>query len=414
MAIHAKTLIAGIAIATVMSAASYADDTTDIENIQFLNVGPFDSTVILLVEDVETVAGQAGVLGNTLSVDYTLGNVNVSNSQTLDASGYAESVVDVNIATVGATSTAYAFGNSATISTCCGNIVSNSTQIVAAGNLIGAESDLNILNWAMNPNSSAIATANAISTTTAYGAVLDSTIVQDNEASVTSRSLIDAGGVFADSATVVSTAIANTGFAGGGQTTTTVNVNQTSNGPMVRAIGGLFGPSVEDAIVATIATGNNFSIENSYGVVRSDVTQENSAYINAQTDVDMGVWGNYNSASAYAIANSNLVSNIGDDIFVDNIQLNTGDVEALAEFASSGAGGVGYSPVQVVSSAAFGNAVSGYVCSVCNGAITANNNQTNSASITSTTNITASNGGNVIGTATAIGNSATFHSNTGN
>jgi len=395
-----------------MSAASYADDTIDVENIQLLDGGPFDSLLNVIVVDVETVAGQAGALGNTLLVDYTLGDVNVNNSQTLRASGFAESVVDVNIATNSASANSFALGNSSTITTCCGNVATDSTQTVDAGYTIGAESDLNVYNWAMNPNAAALATGNAISTQTTYGSSLTSNINQSNQATITSRALIDRGGVFADSAVVASTAIANTGFAGGTQTTTLVNVNQASNGPTVRAIGGLFGPALEDSIVATTATGNNFSIENSFGYVRSEVTQENSAYINAQTDVDIGVWGNTNSVSAYAIGNSNLTSNIGSDVYIDNLQLNTGDIEALTEFNGADAGGVGPA-TQVISSAAFGNAVSGYLCSVCGGNMTAINNQNNSASISTTTTISAGNGGTVIGSATAIGNSATFQASSG-
>ncbi len=395
-----------------MSAASFADDTIEVENVQLLDTGPFDSLLNVVVDEVQTVAGQAGALGNTLLVDYSLGNVNVNNSQTLRASGFAESVVDVTIATDSASANSFGLGNSATITTCCGNVSSNSTQTVDAGYTIGAETDLNVYNWAMNPDVSALASANAISTQTTYGGLIDSTITQSNQATITSRALIDAGGLFADSATVASTAIANTGFAGGEQTTTLVSVNQNSAGPTVRAIGGLFGPSVEDSIVATTATGNNFSIENSYGYVNSEVNQENSAYINAQTDVDIGIWGNTNAVSSYAIGNSNLTSNIGSDVYIDNVQLNTGDIEALTEFNGTDAGGVGQA-TQIISSAAFGNAVSGYLCSVCGGNMTANNNQNNSASVTTTTTVIAGNGGTVIGSATAVGNSATFQASSG-
>jgi hypothetical protein len=398
----------------LLSVASYADDTTDINNKQVLLGDPFLSFLNVTVGDVDTVAGQADALGNTLSVDYTTGSVNVTNDQSVSTSGQAESVVNVDIATQGASSNATAIANSATITTCCGNITSDSTQFVGAGIEIGAVSNLNVTNWAMNPSTSALAVGNAISTQTWYGTSLTSIIDQKNQAGIKSEAFIDGGGLLADSATVVSTAIANTGFAGGEQTTTIVDVDQFSHGPIVQALGGVNSPNVEDVFVATTATGNNFSIENSFGFVQSDVYQEQAAYVRAQTDVSVGNWENNNAATSYAVGNSNLTSNIGSDIFLTNVQLNVGGgVEAVTNYAGGSSGGVGGADTQLVSSAAIGNAVSGYLCGNCGGGITASNTQTNSATVTSTTNITSGNGGTIVGTASAVGNSATYHSTTG-
>lgn len=395
-----------------MSGAIYADDTIDIENVQLVT-SPFIVGLNVTVLDVQSVASQAGAQGNTLSVDAILGNVNVSNTQTVEASGVAESIVNLNSASYGATSVAYALGNSATITTCCDNIIANSTQIVGSGHEIAAASTLTVENWAMNPSTSALATANAISTQTWYGTALNTNITQQNQANVISDAHIGGGGLLADSASVVSTAIANTGFAGGEQTTVIANVDQDSHGQFVQATGSISSPSVEDTWIATTATGNNFGIENSYGFVSSNVDQHNSADVRAQTDVNVGTWENYNSATSYAVGNSNLTSNIGSDIYINNLQLNEGGgIEATTNFDGTSAGGVGYD-TQVVSAAAFGNAVSGYVCSDCGGGITANNNQTNSAQISANASITSGDNGTIIGSATAIGNTATFHTVTG-
>ncbi len=396
----------------LISATSFADDT-DIDNTQVLT-GAFVSSLRTLLDETEQVAAQSGAQGNTLSVDYTLGNVRVINNQSLDASGFAESIVDVNIASQGATSNATTLGNSATLSTCCGDILATSTQSIATGNDIGAVSNLNVYNWAMNPSTAALATGNAISVQTTYGRLLDTNINQTNQADIRSEAVIDGGGLLADSATSVSTAIANTGFVGGEQTSTITRVDQQSHGALVQALGGVISPNVEDVFAATTATGNNFVIENSFGYIQSNVTQNNTAYVRAQTDVEVGLWGNQNTTSAYAVGNSNLTSNIGSDIFLNNIQLNAGGgVEAISNFTGADAAGVGTGDIQVVSAAAFGNAVSGFVCSTCGGDITATNNQTNSADINARSIAISNDGGTVISTATAIGNSATYHTNTG-
>ncbi|PHR52376.1 MAG: hypothetical protein COA47_17850 [Robiginitomaculum sp.] len=393
--------------------ASYADDTTDIDNTQLLADGPYIALLNQTVGDVSETAGQVSALGNTLSVDITNGDTIVSNTQTVEtSSGYAESVLNADSASWTAASNATAIANSATITTCCGSIDATSTQTVGPNQSVGANAALHVNDWALNASAAALATGNAIDLQTWFGPSLDGVITQTNEATIMSDAHIE-GGIMADSAIVAATAIANTGFAGGEATTTYIFTEQLSHGSKVHARASLDSPDVEDATVATTATGNNFVIENSFGFVQADHWQDNSSQIVATTDVNVGVWNGSNTASSYAVGNTNLTSNIGSDILLDNVQVNAGiGVEATTNFTGGSAGGVGFDQ-QIVSAAAFGNAVTAFVCPICGGGITANNNQTNSADITATTTVNAGSGNTVVGSATAIGNSATFLTTSG-
>ncbi len=414
MARRAKNLLAGTAAVIILSVASYADDTTDIDNTQLLADGPYIALLNQTVGDVSEAAGQVSALGNTLSVDITNGDTHVSNTQTVNtSSGYAESVLNVDSATWTATSGATAIANSATITTCCGSIDATSNQTVGPNQSVGSNAVLHVDDWALNASAAALSTGNAIDLQTWFGPALDGVVEQTNNAMIMSDAHIDGGGIMADSAIVASTAIANTGFAGGEATTTTILTEQLSHGSKVHAIASLDSPDVEDATVATTATGNNFVIENSFGFVQADHWQDNSSHIVATTDVNVGEWNGSNTASSYAVGNTNLTSNIGSDILLDNVQVNSGiGVEATTNFTGGSAGGVGFDQ-QIVSAAAFGNAMSGFVCSTCGGGITANNNQTNSADIAATATVNVGSGNTVIGTATAVGNSATFHTVSG-
>lgn len=57
-----------------------------------------------------------------------------------------------------------------------------------------------------------------------------------------------------------------------------------------------------------------------------------------------------------------------------------------------------------------GNAVTGFACSDCNGTLAVTNSQTNSVALSATSQIdVAASNRSVTGTATAVGNNATFY-----
>ncbi len=359
-----------------------------------------------------SVLGAATALGNTLSVQVDTGDLTLNNTQTLNGAGSAQSVIRVNSASEALDSIATTFGNSATITTCCGTIDAVSEQTVGADATQSATSDVTADNWAFNPTSTATAVANAISYETWGGDRITAWAGQTNNASVSSDASLNAG-LLADTATITATSIGNSATAGGESTTLDVDANQRNFGTSISARAQVNSPDGEDVISTATATGNAYNVENSYGYAKVVTDQNNSAQIDARSDVTLDLWQGWNASTAYAVANSNLVSNIGSDIDMANIQNNDGGVEATATFTGGTAdGGVGNDTMItdfVTSATAFGNAVSGFVCSTCGGGITANNRQTNAGTIVASSSVNTGSGGALVTTATAVGNSATFH-----
>ena len=387
-----------------------AGDTTDndptiVTNVQ-LDSDPFNGTLNVVVGDVASVTGAATALGNTLSVDVNTGGLVLDNTQTLNGAGLAQSTFNVDSARDSLDSLATAFGNSATITTCCGAIDAVSVQTTGVNAGITAISDVNIGNWAMNPSSSATAVANAISYETWIGDYINGWAGQTNNAPVLADAAIDAPFV-ADSAIATATAMGNSALAGGENATLDVDANQDNFGPGISAMARINAGDSEDVIATATATGNGYTVDNAFGFAKVRSTQDNSAAIIAESEVTLGNWDGWNASTAYAVANSTMVSNIGSDIDLEAIQNNDGDVTATSSF-TGGVAGNGVTDF-VASSAAFGNAVSGFICTTCSGGITGSANQTNAGNISATTTVNASSDGTIIGTATAVGNSATFH-----
>ncbi len=400
---------------TVLCGAAYADDTTEVINVQLDN-DPFSAGLNVVAGDVASVLAAATALGNTLSVQVDTGNLALNNTQTLNGAGEAQSVVRVNSASDALDSIATTFGNSATITTCCGTIDAVSMQTTGQGATQTAISDVTADVWAFNPTSTATAVANAISYETWGGESITAWAGQLNNADVYSEAYLTSP-LLADSATTTATSIGNSATMGGEQTGLDVDANQENFATSIIAVAQTVSADGEDVINTATATGNAYNVENSYGFARVVAGQNNSANIVANSDVTLDLWEGWNASTAYAVANSTLVSNIGSDIDLTSIQDNEGDVEATATFTGGQAdGGVGDNNITdfVTSATAFGNAVSGFVCSTCGGGITANNRQTNSGNIVASTSIQTGSGGALIGTATAVGNSATFHTVTPN
>ena len=139
-------------------------------------------------------------------------------------------------------------------------------------------------------------------------------------------------------------------------------------------------------------------------MTKGPVTIANSAYTRGQAVVTSYEFGT-GSASAYGVGNSVLVGNSGQLMTLDNTQTNTGGgIEVIASFT----GNNGYDASS--NATAMGTAVTGYACSNCGGVMNVKNTQTSGADVSasSTTTTTAGNR-SVTGSATAVGNNATFY-----
>lgn len=190
-------------------------------------------------------------------------------------------------------------------------------------------------------------------------------------------------------------------------TTSTVNAQyeQDSTGDASEATADVYQNRAYGVTAATTAAANSASITNEWGYAEIRGRQTSSTNVKADTRVTLPDFSGATSISAYGVGNSTLATNVGSDMVVDVAQLNTGGVDANAQF-----NGTSYDHGDVVlASTAIGNGFTGYVCSQCgDAALTGTVSQTNGGNITSTGSITANGAGVIIGSASAIGNSATF------
>ena len=158
------------------------------------------------------------------------------------------------------------------------------------------------------------------------------------------------------------------------------------------------------ATASATAPANNASATPSGRVLDVATNQTNEAYVRAQSENDAANFGAL-SAVSYGVGNTAMAGNSGQEVDIDNTQLNEGGgVEVLANLS----GGGGYDAL--ASSTAVGNASSGYACAECNGRMTVSNRQTNSADIaaTSTTTITGT-ARTATGYSSALGNTACYY-----
>ncbi len=194
---------------------------------------------------------------------------------------------------------------------------------------------------------------------------------------------------------------------GSTSTTSTVHADytQTSTGAQSQAWTDVYQYQGYDVTAASTAAANSATVNNEWGYAQIRGRQSSATSVTADTRVTLGSWDGTAAVSAYGVGNATLATNVGSDMVLDVAQLNTGGVDANAQFnAGSGNGGD-----VVVASTAIGNAVTGYVCSQCgDAALSATTTQTNGGNITATGSISVNGAGAIYGSASAIGNSATF------
>ncbi|MDJ0919943.1 MAG: holdfast anchor protein HfaD [Henriciella sp.] len=163
---------------------------------------------------------------------------------------------------------------------------------------------------------------------------------------------------------------------------------------------------------ATSTFGNSATVHNEWGYATlgregSELYQENNSSIDGQTYVTLDNWYGSASSTAYGVGNSALISNVGSDTGLNAIQNNFGDVYTSASFA----GGTSDGGHAIVNATSIGNAATATLCNYCGDAsLQGSTIQRNDASITARGTVTQGSNGSVYGSATAVGNSATYQS----
>jgi hypothetical protein len=181
--------------------------------------------------------------------------------------------------------------------------------------------------------------------------------------------------------------------------------DQLSTGPQIYASTNVTQARARDVTAAATSAGNSASIANQWGFAQIRGRQANSSEVSASTQVALGSWTGTAVSSAYGVGNATLATNVGSDLVADIAQENAGQVLASASFE----GASHHDGDAIVASTALGNAFTGFVCSYCGEAnVSGSVMQANAGNIVSTGTMRADSAGSLLGSASAIGNSATF------
>ena len=179
------------------------------------------------------------------------------------------------------------------------------------------------------------------------------------------------------------------------------NIQATSNVHVVYA---------KDVSSSATAAANSYTLHNEYGYATlgrdvSPLYQGNGADVQAVSHVHLDHWDGQAVSNAYGVGNSALISNSASDTGLYAVQYNGGNVTSSASLSgSTTSGGAGF-----VNSTAIGNAATATLCTACgDGTVHGSVHQTNSGASYANANINSGHSGNIYGSATAVGNSATF------
>lgn len=182
-----------------------------------------------------------------------------------------------------------------------------------------------------------------------------------------------------------------------------LTVDQTNAASTIEARTSVYVDNAWNLAGRSNASANRATLQNSGGSMIADTTQDNQGRVRAYTRVQTNLQGQ-TTAGARAVANE-VVAGVNDIYLkLNNDQLNSGGVEATAEYV----GVKGYD--SYVSAEAAGNSVVGYACSQCGGEVNVDNTQVNTGPVSATANVSIAQPGRaaVVGS-NAVGNTATFY-----
>lgn len=396
-------MMAAIPMWLLCAGAATSQSTVNSSQVQLGDI--FASQTLDVVTNSSDTTAVTTATGNTLTGSVVSGGVDIQSNQSTAGAVQAQTTINVaNDAGPSLSSTTAATGNTGDAGISGGGTLSGSFTQTTSGGPITGQSDIV---GADAQTVDAGQTTQAIGNSQGFGATdstTTATVSQTNGVDTTSTAQTVYGYV-ADQGSFSSAAVGNNvTTVGVGNSTQTLGVTQSQTGALVQGAQFTNLGNSQDTNTSATATANNFNGTNEQGAFTVGVDQSNDAYVRAQ-----GVETSYQfggaTVSAYGVGNSTFAGNSGASINLTNTQVNgVGGIESVASFT----GDNGYDAF--VSSTAMGNAATGYACSTCGGVMTVHNTQTNNgdASATATTSITTS-ARAVRGTATAVGNNASFY-----
>ena len=346
-------------------------------------------------------------LGNSASGMVKSGDIDLDVFQTLEGDVGAENrLYGYSAGTAVAATTAY--GNSSTGGTWNGTTFYRAEQ--TSNGDVSAYTDVDLAG-AKHVATTTTAYANVSVPSNEYGQN-SAFQIQESNGSVIAETDVDLC-CNGKSATFTTTAGANA-VSSTGLTSTNFNgaVQTTAFEESVKAYTDVYIHDGHNVLAASAGSGNSVTVHNQYGYATlgrdgSELFQGNGSDIDAQTYVTLDHWSGSASATAYGVGNSALISNSVSDTGLFANQENYGQVYSQAQFTGqSTVGGIA-----VVNATSIGNAATATLCNTCgDAALQGGINQTNSAQVIARSQGYVTHAGSVYGSATAVGNSASFES----
>jgi hypothetical protein len=404
---HAKIRIVGTIAAIPLSMLWFGTATSQstVSNSQSQSGAVTASQTLDVVTASSDTTATTAALGNSFTGSVVTGNLGVTSTQSVTGNVAASTVINV-ASDAGPTtqSETSANGNAGSAVIEGGGAMSGSFLQVSGAKTVDAESQIN---GPQAQTDNATFSVQATANTQALGAIngaIGASIAQGNTATTTAHGGVVMGDI-ADqgsfSASATGNAVSSVGTNGSAQT---IDVGQGNFGAVTEgAVFANFGQS-EITDTSATATGNNSSVTNSDGALQVAANQNNQSFIHAESVESSYLYGGA-SVDAEATGNSDVAANVGPSIGLDNVQLNGAEgVESSASFQ----GNNGYDTS--VNATAAGNAATGFACSACGGVMNVENSQTNLGDVAASSSIGLTGSArSVRGSATAVGNTATFY-----
>ncbi|MCI4643737.1 MAG: holdfast anchor protein HfaD [Hyphomonadaceae bacterium] len=397
-----------IALALAMPAlAQEAEDQPII--IDQLETGDIWSSMNVVVPDTaDYAASTATSTGNSASVLLKSGDVDLIVNQEMTGNSSAEARLEGGVVMGQASAVATAYGNAVNTTTEDGSSASQTEQVMSGDTVANAEIELLGGNTVI---ASATAIANAVASHAEYGEhIAEHVQHSEGSASATTDADMCCDGSGASFATVAGgNAVSSTGYT---STAIQSGTQTTAAGATLRGLTDVYIYEATDVVAATTVAGNSYVLENQFGYASlgedgDALSQTNESEVDAQTYLTVGAWNGLAGATAYGVGNSALVSNLGSDTALYADQTNSATVGAQASFdGASTTGGVA-----TLSATAMGNAATASLCITCGDAtVSGTTRQVNSGNVYAIGTMSVPTSGGIIGSATAIGNSATYQS----
>jgi hypothetical protein len=404
---HAKIRIVGTIAAIPLSMLWFGTATSQstVSNSQSQSGAVTASQTLDVVTASSDTTATTAALGNSFVGSVVTGNLGVTSTQSLTGNVAASTVI--NVATnAGPTtqSVTSANGNAGSAVIEGGGAMSGSFLQVSGAQTVDAESQIN---GPQAQTDNAAFSVQAAANTQELGAIngaIGASIAQSNSSTTTAHGGVVLGDI-ADQGTFSASATGNdmssVGTNGSAQN---IDVGQGNSGAVTE--GAMFANFGQSEITSTSAsaTGNNASVTNTDGTLQVSTNQDNQSFIHAESVETSYLYGGA-SVDAEAVGNSDVAANVGPSIGLDNVQLNGAQgVESSASFQ----GNTGYD--SSVNASAVGNSVTGFACSACGGVMNVENSQTNLGDVAASSSIgLTGTSRSTRGSATAVGNNATFY-----